>query len=58
MPRSTALNWPHPNIHPIKELLESIKRLVLQIQTYGISMTQGSNRVSKRSPSELPAVIK
>lgn len=39
----------HPNVHPICELLE---RPVLQIQSCTISITQGNNRISKRSPSE------
>ena len=47
----------HPNIYPIYELLECMKGLVLQIQNYRISMTQGNNRISKRSPSEDPVLI-
>jgi hypothetical protein len=42
----------HPNIYPIDELLECMKELVLQIKNYRISMTQGDNRLSKRSPSK------
>lgn len=38
----------HIIIHPICDLLE----LVLQNQSYRISMTQDKNKVSKRSPSE------
>ena len=41
----------HPNIYPINELLECMKGLVLQIQNYRISMTQGNNRISERNPS-------
>ena len=40
----------HPNIYPINELLECMKGLVLQIQNPRVSMTQGNNRLSKRSP--------
>ena len=40
----------------IDEQLECMK-LVLQIQSYRISMTQGNNRVSKGSPSEVPVLI-
>ena len=47
----------HPNIYPINELLECMKGLVLQIQNYRISMTQGNNRISERSPSEVPVLI-
>jgi hypothetical protein len=45
------LRWPTPNIYPIYELLEHMKGLVLQTQSYRISMTQGNNRKSERSPS-------
>ena len=34
-----------------------MKGSVLQIQNYRISMTQGNNRISKRSPSEDPVLI-
>jgi hypothetical protein len=47
----------HTNIYPIYELLEHMKGLVLQIQSYRISMTQGNNRKSERSSSEDPALI-
>ena len=47
----------HPNIYPIYELLECMKGPVLQIQSCRISMTQGNNRISKRSPSEDPVLI-
>ena len=40
----------HPNIHPVCELLELMKGPLLQIQSRRISMTQGSNRRSERSP--------
>ena len=46
-----------PNIYPIDELLEYIKGLVLQIQNYRIPITQGNNRISERSPSEVPVLI-
>lgn len=42
----------HPNIYPIYELLEHVKGPVLQIQSFRISMTQGNNRITKRSPGE------
>jgi hypothetical protein len=35
--------------YPIYDLLEFMKELVLQIQSFKISMTQGSNRISKRT---------
>jgi hypothetical protein len=44
----------HPNICPIHELLEPVKRLVLQIQSYRISMTQDNHWISERSPCEDP----
>ena len=47
----------HPNIYPINELLVFTKGPALQIQNYRISMTQGNNRISKRSPSEVPVLI-
>jgi hypothetical protein len=47
----------HPNIYPVNELLECMNRVVLQIQTYGSSITQGSNRISTRSPSEAPGLL-
>ena len=47
----------HPNIYPIYELLECVKVPVLQIQNYRISMTQGNDRISERSPSEVPVLM-
>ena len=47
----------HPNIQPIDELLECMKGLVLQIPSCKISMTQGNNRISERSPSEVSVWI-
>ena len=44
----------HPNIYPTSELLECMKGLVLQIQNYRISMTQGNCRISEWSPCEVP----
>jgi hypothetical protein len=46
-----------PNIYPINELLEYMKGPVLQIQNHRISMTQGNNRISQRSPSGIPVLI-
>lgn len=47
----------YPKAYPIDELLKYMKGLVLQIQNYRISMTQGDNRLSNRSPSEVPVLI-
>ena len=44
----------HPNIYTIYELLEFMKGPVLKIQNYRISITHGINRISKKSPSEVP----
>ena len=44
----------YSNIYPINELMELMKRPVLQLQNYRISMTQGNNRISERGPSEVP----
>lgn len=41
----------HPNTHPINELLELMKELVLQIQNYSVPMTEDNNRISKKTPS-------
>ena len=41
----------------IYELLEHMKGPVLQIQSFRISMAQGNNRISVRSPSENPILI-
>lgn len=40
----------HSNIHPTYELLELVKRQVLQNQCYRSSMIQDNGRISKRSP--------
>ena len=45
----------HHRIHPVEELPECRKRLVLQIQS--ISLTQGNNRIYKGNPKEVPGVI-
>ena len=47
----------HPNIYPIYELLECMKGLVLQIQNYRISMTQGNNRIFEKSLSAVLVLI-
>ena len=39
------------------ELLVQMKVLVLQIQSYRISMTLGNNGISKRQPSEASVFI-
>jgi hypothetical protein len=43
-----------PNIYPIYEPLEHMKGLVLQTQSFKISMTQANNKKTKRSPGEDP----
>ena len=44
-------------LEPIYELLVYVKKVVLQIQSCRISMTQGNNRISERSPSEIAVLI-
>jgi hypothetical protein len=46
-----------PNIYPIYEHLMHMKGLVLQIQSFRISMTQDNNRIMERSLSEDPSLI-
>lgn len=43
-------------MYPITELLEHMKRPVVKIQNYRISMKQGNSRMSERSPSEIPVL--
>lgn len=50
-PRYKDLSGPTPTSTP---LMEFMKGSVLKIQNYSISMTQGNNRVSEKSPSEVP----
>lgn len=45
------------NIYPVSELLEHVKRLVLQNQGCKISMTHGNNRISRRSPSGVSVLV-
>lgn len=40
----------HPNFYPIYKLMEHVKGLVLQIQSFRISMTKGNYSISERSP--------
>lgn len=47
----------HAYIFPIYELLEYMKGLVLQNEICRISITQGSNRIYKRSPNGDPVLI-
>ena len=47
----------HPIIYIICELLERVKGPVLQPQSCRISMTQGNNRITGRSPSEDPVLM-
>ena len=49
--QNQCYNLAHPNIHLFFELLERVKGLDLQSQSYRISMTQGNNWISKRIPS-------
>jgi hypothetical protein len=51
-----GLELVHPNIYSIYELLEDVKESALQIQSCRISMRQGNNRISERSPSEHPVL--
>jgi hypothetical protein len=48
--------WSQPVIYSICELLECVKGLVLQNQSYKIFLTQGNSRISQRSPSEDPVL--
>ena len=43
--------------HHMYDLLEHIKEQVLKTLSFMTSMTQGNNRISKRSPNEGPAWI-
>ena len=47
----------HPYTYPICGLLEHEKGMAPQIQSCRISMTQGNNRISERSPIEGPRLI-
>ena len=47
----------YPNICPIYELLKPVKEPILHIQSYRKFRTQGNNRISERSPSEVPVLI-
>lgn len=47
----------HPKIRLNYEMLEHMIWPDLQIQSYRTSMTQGNNRISKRSPSGGPVLI-
>jgi hypothetical protein len=46
----------HPNIYPVDEPQEYVKGPVLHVQSCRISITQGNNRISKRSPFEVPVL--
>lgn len=50
------LELAHSNICLIYELLEHMKRPLLRIKRYRISMTQDNNKKSKSSPSEDPGM--
>jgi E3 ubiquitin-protein ligase DOA10 len=47
----------YPKIYLIYSILECVKGLVLMIQSFGISRTQGSNRMIERSPCEEPGLM-
>ena len=47
----------YPNIYSICEFLKCMKGLALEIQSCKISMTQGNNRISERSPGEEPVLM-
>ena len=47
----------HSNIYSISEGLEHMKELVLQNQSYPMSMTQGNNRVPERCFAEDSVLI-
>jgi hypothetical protein len=49
--RPRALSWLTSTFTASKNSWRYIKRLVLQIHNYRISMTQGNNRISERNPS-------
>ena len=55
-PRSRTLDWPSPTSTPLMSCW-STWRPVLKIKTYRNSMTQGNNRISERSPSEVPVMM-
>lgn len=40
-----------PKIHLISELMEHVKRQVLQTQSHGTSMKQGNKKISRISPA-------
>jgi hypothetical protein len=44
-------------MYSIGELLECVKGPVLQTQNYRISVTRGNNRISERSPREVPVLM-
>lgn len=44
----------HPDTQLIYKWLEHVKRPSPQIQSYEVSMTNGNNRISTRSPSVGP----
>ena len=49
-----ALIWgfelSHPNNYPVYELLEHMKGLAWQSQSYRVSETQGNSGIAERSP--------
>lgn len=47
----------HPNIYTIDGLLECVNGSIPQNQNYRISITQGNNRMSRKSPNEEPVLL-
>ena len=47
----------HPNIYPIYKLLEPLKGLVLQMQSYRIFFTHRNKRISETNSGEDPVLI-
>lgn len=56
-PQIQGFELTHSSIYPTDELLECVKGPVLRIPNYRISMVQGNNRISERSPSEDSVLI-
>lgn len=52
-----CFEWAYPNINPICDLLEFVKGLVLQIQSYRISINQGNNRITGSKPYKVPLSV-
>lgn len=55
--RMQGFEFAHPNIYPIYDMLGCMKRLVLQFQSCMISIAQGNNRRSEKSPDKKPVLV-